>query len=287
MVKREESSYGVPEIVYEYSHYTDEDVTDQLGTLPPGILVLASYPKFPYFPAYVMSGADAKRQQGLRREVSDLENGLSGCCVRFFASNTCAVLPATAIEPLIVNNKDYTDWIWRSSLTQQVVMGWPEYTKETQNLWARAFDDARVYAESNYRVFPEMVIQKQTLQQGRVYRKVGFLKPGTIVWTTLETHPIWPACVLKGKGRPNVSRGKSTSSDEATEPLSFIGDDVLDRPPMMTSTDNIMGFTADICWIEHMRARSLMSMEERGWKKTPKKDWDLWDRACETVFSRA
>lgn len=77
---------------------------DQLGTLPPRTLVLAMYPHFPYFPSYVLSRSEAKRQSALRREVRELEDGsFVGSCVRFFKADTCAVIAATAIEPLLVN----------------------------------------------------------------------------------------------------------------------------------------------------------------------------------------
>lgn len=103
MAKGGESRRGFPDVA-DYSHYTDEDLSDQLGTLPPGVLVLAEYPKFPYYPAYVMSGAEARRQEGLRDDVRNFENGQTpGSFVRFFASNTCAFLKATCVEPLIVN----------------------------------------------------------------------------------------------------------------------------------------------------------------------------------------
>lgn len=70
---------------------------------------------------------------------------------------------------------------------------------------------------------------------------------------------------------------------EDTEPLVFIGDDLC-GPPLYTSTDSMMGFSTDPCWIEHMRIRSKISVEERGWKKPSKKDWVQWEKACEEAF---
>lgn len=87
----------------EYSDCVD-NIEEQLGTLPPRTLVLAMYPEFPYFPAYVLSRHDAQNQGTLVTEVAGLEDGTTiGCCVRFFRTNTCAVLPATSIEPLVLN----------------------------------------------------------------------------------------------------------------------------------------------------------------------------------------
>lgn len=87
-------------------------------------------------------------------------------------------------------SRDYMEWIWRSSMTRQKCKKWPQFTQNVYNLWAKAFDDARAYALTNGHVLPEMVVNKQPLKQGRSYRKVGFLKPGTIVWAILNTHPV-------------------------------------------------------------------------------------------------
>lgn len=102
----------------------------------------------------------------------------------------------------------------------------------------------------------------------------------------LSSNQIWPAYVLKGKGKSKLSE-IPTSSSEPSEPIFYIGDDVVDREAMDTSLDEMIAFAADICWIKHMRARSLLLFEERGYEKTSEEDWDLWDRACDEVFALA
>lgn len=94
------------EAIFPYCNYTYDDCEDKLGTLPPGTLVLVEYPDYPYFPAYVMSRTEARRQRNgeLPRKIHDLENGVTaGCCVRFFATNGADVLSPTNVEPLVVN----------------------------------------------------------------------------------------------------------------------------------------------------------------------------------------
>jgi hypothetical protein len=77
---------------------------EQLGTLPPCTLVLSLFPQYPYFPSLVLSRTEARRQKALEEEVAALEDGsFIGCAVRFFAVDTCAVVAATAVEPLLVD----------------------------------------------------------------------------------------------------------------------------------------------------------------------------------------
>lgn len=87
-------------------------------------------------------------------------------------------------------SKSYMEWIWRSSQGQQRLKEKPEFSEPMHRLWARAFDDALAYASRNNRSYTKMVVEEQLLNQGRPYRRVGFLKPGTFVWALLTTHPV-------------------------------------------------------------------------------------------------
>lgn len=82
-------------------------------------------------------------------------------------------------------------WIWRSSVAQQKVMGWREFPPYVFHMWEEAFVEASTFASHSSRIIPEIAFEKQSLvKTGRGHRKVGFLKPGTIVWTSMETHPV-------------------------------------------------------------------------------------------------
>jgi hypothetical protein len=74
------------------------------------------------------------------------------------------------------------------------------------------------------------------------------------------------------------------ASEDETEPLVFIGDDPH-GPAVYSSTDDMMGYSPDPCWVDHMRVRSIMAAEERDWKPPSKKDWALWERACAESFA--
>lgn len=81
---------------------------DRLGCLPPGTLALCLYPLYPYWPSVILSKSEAQRQSALQENLTDIISGkVAGCAVRFFGVDTCAVLEATAVEPLLVN--EYVD----------------------------------------------------------------------------------------------------------------------------------------------------------------------------------
>jgi PWWP domain len=174
-------------------------VDDQLGTLPPRTLVLALYPRYPYFPALVLSHSEARHQKELTRKVKMLEDGeIIGCCVRFFHADTCDVVSAIAVEPLLVNDEDYRLWIWRSSIAQQQRAGWPTFGDDLLDLWKKAFAEAETYAAKLPRITPYVTKEKRGLGEERGSRQVGFLQPGTIVWAYCKDYPVGRHRLISG-----------------------------------------------------------------------------------------
>jgi hypothetical protein len=106
---------------------------------------------------------------------------------------------------LRARSEDYRLWIWRSSLTRQESMGWPRFGADVRDSWKAAFREAEKYAAVKPRIKPTVAKERRGLSlRGSHARKVGFLEPGTVVWTALEDCPVRLAgalSLLAGKRR--------------------------------------------------------------------------------------
>lgn len=70
-------------------------------------------------------------------------------------------------------------------------MDWPTFSQQTLDLWGKAFEAAEEWASQSSRIIPLMIKETHGLAKpNRRSRQVGFLKPGTIVWTSVENYPV-------------------------------------------------------------------------------------------------
>jgi hypothetical protein len=177
-------------------------------------------------------------------------------------------------------SEDYRLWIWRSSLEERKEKKWENFSAELRQQWAAAFDAADAYAAMSSRLTPEAVRFGGCQRGGAGSRQVGFLKPGTVVWTALTNSPAWPAMVVGMSTDEHMDLLGRAQADE-TEPLMFFSDPEQTRP-MYSSTHSCYGFTADPVWVEHMRVRAQHARSE---KKIGAAAFREWEAACKKVLA--
>jgi hypothetical protein len=199
---------------------------------------------------------------------------------RFHSVNTCALVPCSSVEPLIVNDEDYRLWIWRSSLEEKTEKKWENFSPELRRQWATAFDEADMFADVSPRLTPSAVRFPDCMRGAPTARKVGYLQPGTVVWTCLTNSPPWPAMVVGVSPDEHMDLIGRAGKDE-TEPLMFFSDPDQ-TAPMYSSTHSCYGFSADPVWIEHMRARAQHARIHD--KKISAAVYREWEEACNKVF---
>lgn len=291
---------------------------DQLGTLPPGTLVLCYYPPNPYWVARVMGYREASAQYRLQDRRGSLERlrrgEEAGVAVYFFGESTVAILPVDLVEPHACvqgpHAGAFRHWIWSASLSEQVARDWPAFSLDVRIRWNKAFDTANLYAtrcvhackayghlpKPPFPIYPCMrdppqfhVIDGCEYCEGA--EKNGHLPTGSLIWCCVEDEPIWPCRVIAlPRNHYNSLRQEAEregyAATEKTEPVLFFGEDSMTPPPppVLASLSDCAVFIPgeDKQWIPHYRLRSQKVAKDRKWGAEWDEDiWASWEVACE------
>lgn len=291
---------------------------DQLGTLPPGTLVLCFFPPNPYWVARVMGYKEARAQRGLldrRGTLERLRKGDEhGVAVYFFGEPTVAILPVDLVEPHACvqgpHAGAFRHWIWSASLSEQVARDWPPFSLDIRIRWNKAFDSANIYAKRcvlatkayghltspPVPIYPCMrdppqflVIEGCEYQNGAV--RNGHLPVGSMIWCCVENEPIWPCRVVALRHPHYMTLRAQALRDgyavtEKTEPVLFFGEDSMTPPPppVLASLSDcaVLIPGEDKQWIPHYKLRSQKVAADRKWDvQWDEEIWTAWEVACE------
>jgi hypothetical protein len=298
-------------------------LSDQLGPLPAGTVVLVQTHEAPVWPARVLGYAEAHAALLAARQATPArlrrmrdDPRWRGAAVRFFGDDSVAAIAHGMATPYVPAPSSSLLWIWRASELDARALAWPTaaHAPDVRRRWEDACSDANIHIRT--RRFAVGTPMAAALPPYDLEAKE--LKPGMFVWGLCANTPLWPGVVTARDGgnddyiagstedynrnndqinrKDNGTAGASTAVALMSPAKSFAMENAHDfvmvrffghdAGSALMSVCDLSLFLPGHMWRDWMRARSEAERKDRGWPPFDEADWNKWQLACDAADHR-